>query len=150
MLKKTDSGNRADWLLFADDDLRAVKLLSEHKTSCRVCRSKLAESLEKLLKGDLVGRGWNLDRTHDLQRLCDKLAEYDSVRAEQIQSTVDDLAEAYTEDRYPGFDFDDHDDWDELTALLSKVELYRLLLDQADQGPRTKNIPPSDHGQNDQ
>jgi four helix bundle protein len=53
-----------------------------HTTSCRVCRSKLAEALEKLLKGDLVGRGWALERTHDLQRLCDKLAEYDAQRAE--------------------------------------------------------------------
>lgn len=132
MLKKTDSGRRSDWLLFADDDLRAVKLLSEHRTACRVCRSKLAEALEKLLKGDLVGRGWDLERTHDLQRLCDKLAEYDGVRAEQLQSTVDDLAEAYTEDRYPGFDFDDEDNWGEVTALLSKVEAYRLQLDQTE------------------
>jgi len=128
LLKKTDSGSRSDWLLFADDDLRAVKLLSEHKTSCRVCRSKLAEALEKLLKGDLVGRGWLLERTHDLQRLCDKLSEYDCVSAEQLQPTVDDLAEAYTEDRYPGFDFDDEDDWDALTGLLSKVEAYRCQL----------------------
>jgi len=132
LLKKTDSGCRSDWLLFADDDLSAVKLLSEHQTSCRVCRSKLAEALEKLLKGDLVGRGWNLERTHDLQHLCDKLAEFDGVRSEQLQTTVDDLAEAYTEDRYPGFDFDDEDDWDELTALLSNVEAYRLLLGEAD------------------
>jgi len=97
-----------------------------------VCRSKLAEAFEKLLKGDLVGRGWNLERTHDLQRLCDKLAEYDKEQAEILQSTVDDLAEAYTEDRYPGFDFDDEDDWGELIALLSKVEAYRLRLNEPD------------------
>ncbi len=138
MLRKTDSGNQSDWLLFADDDLRAVKLLSEHKTSCRVCRSKLAEALEKLLKGDLVGRGWPLERTHDLQRLCDMLAKYDNVRADNLQSTVDDLAEAYTEDRYPGFDFDDEDDWDEVKALLSKVENYRVLLDRIEKADESK------------
>jgi len=129
LLRKTDAGNRCDWLLFADDDLRAVKLLSEYKTSCRVCRSKLAEALEKLLKGDLVGRGWDLERTHDLQRLCDKLAEYDKEQAESLQATVDDLAEAYTEDRYPGFDFDDEDDWGELNELILKVDSYRRVLD---------------------
>jgi hypothetical protein len=43
---------------------------------------------------------------------------------------VDDLAEAYTEDRYPGFDFDDEDDWEELKTLLTNVETYRRELDE--------------------
>jgi HEPN domain-containing protein len=125
LLRKTDSGSRDDWLSFAEADLDAVRLLAEHEVSFRVCRSKLAEALEKLLKGDLVGRGWGLLKTHDLQHLCDELASRDAETATDIQSAVDELAEAYTEDRYPGFDFDDEDeDWQGLGRLLVEVERY--------------------------
>ena len=131
MLRKTESGSPSDWLSLAAADLDAVRLLMEHKVSFRVCRSKLAECFEKLLKGDLIGRGWKLEKTHDLQRLCDALAAKDAAQARVLQTVVDELAEAYTEDRYPGFDFDDEEDWAGLGGLMKEVEAYASRLQDA-------------------
>ena len=76
MPKKTDAGNPADWLTFAEADLYAAEALLKQQIVFAVCRSKLAESVEKLLKADLIHRGWLLRKTHDIQSLLDDLAEY--------------------------------------------------------------------------
>ena len=55
MPKRTDAGSPADWLSFANADLAAVEVLCTHRISYFVCRSKLAESLEKAIKADLTG-----------------------------------------------------------------------------------------------
>ena len=124
MPKRTNAGNPRDWLEFADADLSAVQLLAEQQIAFNVCRSKLAESLEKLLKADLIWRGWALRKIHDLQALLDDLAGFDLERVNQIQPLVDELAEAYTQTRYPGFDLAD-EDWPRLLELLVRVQQYR-------------------------
>jgi hypothetical protein len=122
--RKTDAGNPADWLSFAEADLAAVNVLTASRTSFFVCRSKLAEGFEKTIKADLLARGWQLVRMPDLQKLCDALAAYDQTEALRLQSTVDELAECYTESRYPGFDLDDLEDWAGLEALIQQVQEY--------------------------
>ncbi len=126
MSKKTDAGSPGDWLDFASADLEAVNLLAKQNVAFRVCRSKLAEALEKILKADLISRGWVLEKTHDLQRLADFLNEYDQSQTEKIQAVIDELAEAYTQSRYPGFDLDDSEDWQGLAAFIQTVEIYRI------------------------
>ncbi len=126
MSKKTDAGSPGDWLDFAGADLEAVNLLAKQNVAFRVCRSKLAEALEKILKADLISRGWVLEKTHDLQRLADFLSEYDQSQTEKIQAVIDDLAEAYTQSRYPGFDFDDSEDWQGLELSIRTIEDYRI------------------------
>lgn len=123
MPKKTDSGNARDWLRYVEEDLRAVELLVRHHTSFLVCKSKLAEALEKAMKADLIRRGWTLQKVHDLQKLCDYLASYESARADELQSVVDDLAESYIEARYPGFDLEEPD-WPATETLLAHVKHY--------------------------
>lgn len=123
MPKKTDSGNARDWLRYVEEDLTAVELLVRHQTSFMVCKSKLAEALEKGLKADLISRGWVLKKVHDLQKLCDYLASYESARADRLQPTVDDLAESYIEGRYPGFDLEEPD-WPRAEMLLAQVKNY--------------------------
>jgi len=122
--KRTNAGNPGDWLDFADADLSAVRLLVEQQIAFNVCRSKLAESLEKLLKADLIRHGWTLRKIHDLQTLLDDLAGFDAEQVSQIQPLVDELAEAYTQTRYPGFDLAD-DNWPRLQELLLQVQKYR-------------------------
>ena len=122
-MKKTEAGNPGDWLFFTNEDMKAVKVLYASKTSFTVCKSKLAEAFEKSIKADLISRGWKLEKIHDLQKLCDLLAVYDSPKAENIQNTVDELAGSYTECRYPGFDLEEPD-WNNLEKLISVVESY--------------------------
>jgi HEPN domain-containing protein len=122
--RTTDAANPADWLGFAEADLAAVAVLAATRTSFYVCRSQLAEAFEKALKADLVARGWPLAKVHDLQKLCDALAAYDPAAALRLQPTADDLAECYTEGRYPGFDLDNVEDWSGLEALLARVRSY--------------------------
>ena len=122
-MKKTEAGNPGDWLFFAIEDMNAVKLLYESNISFTVCKSKLAEAFEKSIKADLISRGWKLEKIHDLQKLCDLLAIYDSRKADSIQSTVDELSGSYTECRYPGFDLEEPN-WLNLEKLISGVESY--------------------------
>ena len=93
-----------------------------------MCRSKLAEIFEKVIKAELIRRGWFLVKTHDLERLNDDLREYDPPLADELQSLVEELAEAYLSDRYPGYDVDEPD-WPglqrqttEVSAALAKVK----------------------------
>lgn len=93
MPRKTDSGNPRDWLAYSATDLDAVRLLVREQVAYPVCKSKLAEALEKGLKADLLNRGWTLEKTHDLQKLNDALACYDESAADKLQSLVDNLTE---------------------------------------------------------
>jgi len=52
--RKTDSGNPRDWLAYAKTDLDAVRLLVREQVAYPVCKSKLAEALEKGLKANLL------------------------------------------------------------------------------------------------
>lgn len=141
MPRKTDSGNPRDWMTFVSVDLDAVKLLIEHETAFAVARVKLAEALEKALKADLIQRGWKLEKVHDLQKLCDYLAQFDTRQADSLQPLVDELAESYTISRYPGFEMDEPD-WPALRKLADHVIRYasrlRMMIEDGENVPRRK------------
>ncbi|MBI4327264.1 MAG: HEPN domain-containing protein [Chloroflexi bacterium] len=120
MPRRTDSNNPADWLWFAASDLEALRVVCQHEVGYALCRSKLAEVLEKVLKAELIRTGWFLERTHDLQRLRDTLAARGSDLAVRVKPLCDTLAELYFTDRYPGFDLDDPD-WPALRRQLEEV-----------------------------
>jgi len=118
--RKTDSNNPGDWLFFAREDIEAVRLLAEREISYHLCQSKLAEALEKILKAELLAKGWFLEKVHDLQKLIDGLTERGSDIIEAAQPLAESLADAYFSERYPGFDLEDPD-WPGLREKLSKV-----------------------------
>ena len=120
MPRKTDSNNPADWLWIAAIDLSAIEHLARDEVGMIVCRSKLAEVLEKVMKAELIRDGWRLEKTHDLDRLLEILEERKSLLAAQFEPLCDALAEAYFTDRYPGFDLEDPD-CPALRAQLSQV-----------------------------
>ena len=120
MPRKTDSNNPADWLALAESDLEGVHALTERQVSYHLCRSKLAEVLEKVLKGELIRLGWYLQRTHDLGKLAGELHGLKSDLVAQARPLCTTLAEAYFSDRYPGFDLDDPD-WPDLQTKLTQV-----------------------------
>jgi HEPN domain-containing protein len=118
--RKTDASNPADWLWMAQADLDVVRVAVAQQIGFTTCRSKLAEALEKIMKGELIRLGWTLERTHDLERLLDLLVSRKSDLVGSLEPLCDDLAEAYFSDRYPGFDLDDPD-WPKLEKTLASV-----------------------------
>ena len=120
MPRKTDSNNPGDWLAIAESELEALQVLAEREISYDMCRGKLAEILEKVLKAELIRCGWFLERTHDLERLRKELRARDAELADGIQPLCASLAEVYFTGRYPGFDLEDPD-WPDFRAKLEQV-----------------------------
>ena len=57
MPRKIDSRNPADWLAIVESDLQGLRILAQQELSYSMCRSKLAEVLEKVLKAELIRLG---------------------------------------------------------------------------------------------
>lgn len=120
MPRKTNSKNPADWLQIAASDMDMVRMAAENEISYSGARSKLAEILEKVLKAELIRIGWELEKTHDLNRLFDLLMERNSNLVPTVEPLCDALVQVYFTDRYPGFDLDDPD-WPRLRAQVEQV-----------------------------
>lgn len=136
MPRKTDSNCPADWLFIAGAELKAIRKLVAARVGFHMCRSKLAEVLEKILKAELIRLGWFLQKTHDLQKLADELLERKSGLLECREELVEALSESYFADRYPGFDLDDPD-WPRLTQDVRKVSaLMRVVKSNVDPADR--------------
>ena len=120
MPRKTDSHNPADWLFIAESEIEALRVLVAQEIGFVMCRSKLSEVVEKVMKAELIRRGWFLEKTHDLERLRKELRARDRELADQLEPLCTNLAEAYFSGRYPGFDLDDAD-WPTLRGQLDQV-----------------------------
>ena len=134
MLRKTDSGNPADWLFLASSDLEGIRDLAARELAYHLCRSKLAEVIEKILKAELIRCGWLLEKTHDLMRLLELMEQRSPDLLAAAEPLALNLAESYFQERYPGFDLEDPD-WADLRA---KVQATECLLSavQARLGPK--------------
>lgn len=121
MPRKTDSNNPADWLLIVESDLELLRPGIANEWGFSMCRSKLAEVVEKILKAELIRLGWPLEKTRDLVRLHDRLVEWKSELEPLVAPVCLELAQAYFCDRYPGFDLEDPD-WPKLREQLAQAE----------------------------
>ena len=135
MPRKTDSNNPADWLWIAASDLEGVRELADRELSYQLCRGKLAEILEKIVKAELIRLGWRLEKIHDLNRLALALRSYGSPSETAATPLCQALAEVYFSARYPGFDLDDPD-W---PALRTQVEQVTVLMHAVE----ARLVPPS-------
>jgi len=117
---KTDFTNPGDWLYFASVDLEAIGLLYENRIAFEVCQSRLAECLEKVIKGELVRNGWRLKKEHDLQWLAKEMELFTPDLTALISQVVEELADVYFTSRYPGFDLEEPD-WDQFGIQLATV-----------------------------
>lgn len=120
MPRKTDSSNPSDWLWLAESDLEGVERLARDEVAHPLCRSKLAEVVEKILKAELLRLGWFLEKTHDLERLLGELRARRSGIVPLAEPLCAPLAEVYFTERYPGFDLDDPD-WPALRTQIQQV-----------------------------
>ena len=100
-----------------------------------LCRARLAEALEKLLKAELIRIGWPLAKTHDLETLRGELRARGSDLFTEITPLCLALADAYFTGRYPGFDLDDPD-WPVLRAQLAAITILAEKI-------RTRLAPPA-------
>ena len=132
--RKTSANNPADWVLFADAELAALRLLCANRTAFFMCSSKCAEVLKKLMKAELIHLGWPLVKTHDLQHLADELKKRDSVNLGIVQQLAEEIAEYYVVGRYPGFDLDETEDWTALLAQIDKLGDYESAVKSATSG----------------
>ena len=142
MPRKTDSNNPADWLYIADLDLAGLKALATQELGYAMCRSKLAEVLEKVLKAELIRLGWPLVKTHDLQVLSNELHVLKSDLLPAAKPLCNTLAEVYFTDRYPGFDLEEPD-WlafrRQLAEVASLAEEVQRRVSASTSRPSTKN-----------
>lgn len=123
----------------AGAELKAIRKLVAAHVGFHMCRSKLAEVLEKILKAELIRLGWFLQKTHDLQKLGDELAERKSSLLERREELVEALSESYFAGRYPGFDLEDPD-WPRLSEDVRKVSaLMRMARSNLEKGSRNSN-----------
>lgn len=95
MPRKTDSRNPAHWLEIAEAELVMLRPSVEATQFHSICRARLAEVLEKLLKAELIRLGWPLARTHDLETLVAELHARDSDLCTGFDPLCANLAEAY-------------------------------------------------------
>lgn len=120
MPRKTDSNNPADWLFIAAAELEALRKLAQEELGYAMCRGKLAEVIEKILKAELIRRGWFLEKTHDLRKLGLEIAARDPAFGNEVRVLCEAFNQAYFTTRYPGFDLNEAD-WPMLCAHLEEV-----------------------------
>jgi HEPN domain-containing protein len=111
----------------AASDLEGLRILAEKEVAYALCRSKLAEILEKTLKAELLRLGWFLEKTHDLEKLAGELRARNSDLTDKLRPLCNQLAEVYFSARYPGFDLEDSD-WPAFRTQLDQItELHQAV-----------------------
>jgi hypothetical protein len=74
----SDPANPDAWFILAKDRLEKADALYEQFGASWSGVELLQEAAERYLKGFLVARGWNLVKTHDLNRLLASACEFDN------------------------------------------------------------------------
>ena len=73
----TREDNPRDWFALAKDRLQGADTLRHASGITYLGVEALHEAVERYLKGYLVGRGWVLERTHNLSHLLDQAVAFD-------------------------------------------------------------------------
>lgn len=118
---KTDPGSPSDWFMMAADRLEKADALFERFGSSWSGVELLHEGAERYLKGFLVSRGWNVVKTHDLNRLLAEACERDP-RFEEFAAACRNLTEQFWEQHYPGGELDEvGEDYPEIRDALERM-----------------------------
>jgi len=98
-MMRRESGLPGDWFEKARRDLRRVEVLLADD-DVEGAGFHLQQAAEKYLKGYLLGKGWPLKRTHDLEVLVNEAMTHDD-RFEKYLDACIVTREFYVEERYP-------------------------------------------------
>jgi HEPN domain-containing protein len=88
-----------DWFAKAAQDLKRVDALLAISDE-EGAGFHLQQAAEKYLKGYLLGRGWQLKRTHDLEDLINAAVQFDT-HFETFREACRFSGEFYVSERYP-------------------------------------------------
>jgi HEPN domain-containing protein len=89
-----------EWIKKAAHDLDGVTDIINGSGHPDVAGVLLQQAVEKYLKGYLIGKGWKLEKTHDLKKLLDKAVKYNPAFNEYYD-LLDILTGYYFEEKYP-------------------------------------------------
>ncbi len=98
-MKDRESPLPKDWFHKGDLDIRRADILLDNDDP-HGAAFHLQQGLEKYLKGYLIGRGWRLERTHDLEDLLDYAVDHNKEFGE-FRGLCQVVTEYYIEERYP-------------------------------------------------
>ncbi len=101
--KKTSATNPSDWFAFASERVRGADVLRQYEGVNALGIEALQEGVERYLKGFLIAQGWDLVKTHDLERLIREAAVFDSAFS-QFAPLAAELTEDFFAQHYPGDD----------------------------------------------
>jgi HEPN domain-containing protein len=95
-----DRADVKEWLSKAEKDFDEAKFLFEHDRPLEHAAFFLHQSVEKYLKGFLISKGWELEKTHDLVKLIKDAIRFDK-SLEKFIPLMENMANYYIESRYP-------------------------------------------------
>ena len=98
-MKREESFYPEDWLGIAEKDLRRA----EHMLAVDDAEAAgffLQQTVEKSLKAFLLSKGWQLERTHDLEALLNAALPHDET-LEEYRSACQRITGFYFVERYP-------------------------------------------------
>ena len=125
---KTDETLPAHWYLLAKERMEAADALLATRGACYSAVELLQESVERYLKGFLIGKGWPLQRIHNLSTLLDAAVEIDS-QFKSFADLCENLTAQFWEQHYPDGDLTDVGaDFEELRQQAGKL-VARILAD---------------------
>ena len=117
-----------DWFVKAAQDMKRVDALLAINDE-EGAGFHLQQAAEKYLKGYLLGRGWELKRTHDLDDLLDDALTFDQ-HFESFRDACRFSGEFYVSERYP-FPLASNPPRVELDAALKKIqEMIAFIVEQ--------------------
>ena len=91
---------REEWFQHAEGDWIGAKHLYNMGDAPGTIGLLIQQGLEKYLKGYLLGEGWELIKTHNIELLLAEAARYDS-RFEAFFTFGKAVTALYSEERYP-------------------------------------------------
>jgi len=122
-----------DWLRIAEKDLGRVQhLLAVHDAAA--AGFFLQQGIEKSLKAFLLGRGWNLERIHDLEALLNRALAHDP-SLEKFRAVCQKITAYYLLERYPRLTQDAVTEEDVRTSLENVQALIEYLRSEITKGP---------------
>jgi len=102
----SDPGNPDAWFVLATDRLEKADALFVQFGASWSGVELLQEAAERYLKGFLVSHGWQIIKTHDLNRLLASACEFDDSFA-CFAAPCQNLTEQFWEQHYPGGDLEE-------------------------------------------